>query len=88
MPIQPAIYKQKLYKSPVPPFVQASTVSCSHIGFTAVHTASRMEKELLKQTFFRSTEKIKKEHPQIPAFETYAELLDAIQKALEEKDAR
>lgn len=37
---------------------------------------------------FRSTEKIKREHPQIPAFETYAELLDAIQKALEEKDAR
>lgn len=31
---------------------------------------------------FRSTEKIKREHPQIPAFETYAELLDAIQKAL------
>lgn len=31
---------------------------------------------------FRSTEKIKADYPQYPAFETYAELLDAIKKAL------
>ena len=31
---------------------------------------------------FRSTEKIKKEHPQLPAFETYDELLAAISAAL------
>lgn len=30
---------------------------------------------------FRSTEKIKEDHPQIPAFETYEELLDALRKA-------
>lgn len=34
---------------------------------------------------FRSTEKIKMEYPQIPAFETYGELLDAIGKAVEGK---
>lgn len=31
---------------------------------------------------FRSTEKIKKDYPQYPAFETYDELMDAIKKAL------
>lgn len=31
---------------------------------------------------FRSTEKIKKDHPQLPAFETYDELLAAISAAL------
>ena len=31
---------------------------------------------------FRSTEEIKKEYPELPAFETYGELMDAIKKAL------
>ena len=31
---------------------------------------------------FRSTEEIKKEYPDLPAFETYDELMDAIKKAL------
>ena len=31
---------------------------------------------------FRSTEQIKKDHPELPAFETYDELLDAIKKAM------
>ncbi|MDE6779931.1 MAG: bifunctional phosphoserine phosphatase/homoserine phosphotransferase ThrH [Ruminococcus sp.] len=31
---------------------------------------------------FRSTEKIKADYPQLPAFETYGELLDAIKKAM------
>ena len=31
---------------------------------------------------FRSTEKIRKDYPQIPAFETYEELLDAFKKAV------
>ncbi len=31
---------------------------------------------------FRSTEQIKKDYPQYPAFETYDELMDAIKKAL------
>lgn len=33
---------------------------------------------------FRSTDKIKAEYPQIPAYETYDELLDAIKKAMAE----
>ncbi|MBO4523109.1 bifunctional phosphoserine phosphatase/homoserine phosphotransferase ThrH [Ruminococcus sp.] len=33
---------------------------------------------------FRSTEQIKKEHPELPAFETYDELLAAIKKAMVE----
>ena len=31
---------------------------------------------------FKSTEQIKADHPEVPAFETYEELLDAIKKAL------
>ena len=31
---------------------------------------------------FRSTEQIKKDHPELPAFETYDELLDAIKKVI------
>ena len=31
---------------------------------------------------FRSTEEIKKEYPELPALETYDELMDAIKKAL------
>ena len=31
---------------------------------------------------FRSTEQIKKDNPELPAYETYAELMDAIRKAL------
>ncbi len=31
---------------------------------------------------FRSTEQIKKDHPELPAYETFAELLEAIEKAL------
>ena len=33
---------------------------------------------------FRSTEQIKADHPELPAFETYEELMDAIKKALAE----
>ena len=33
---------------------------------------------------FRSTEQIKKDHPELPAFETYDELLAAIKKAMVE----
>ena len=33
---------------------------------------------------FRSTDKIKAEYPHIPAYETYAELLGAVKKAMEE----
>jgi len=31
---------------------------------------------------FRSTEEIKKEYPELPTFETYDELMDAIKRAL------
>ena len=34
---------------------------------------------------FRSTEQIKKDHPELAAYETYDELFDAIKKAMEEK---
>ncbi len=33
---------------------------------------------------FKSTEQIKADYPQLPAFDTYAELLEAIKKAMEE----
>lgn len=33
---------------------------------------------------FRTTDQIRKDYPQLPAFETYDELLEGIQKALEE----
>ena len=31
---------------------------------------------------FRSTEQIKKDHPELPAFEEYSELLNAIKNAM------
>lgn len=31
---------------------------------------------------FKSTEQIKKDHPELPAFETYGELMEAIKKAI------
>jgi phosphoserine/homoserine phosphotransferase len=31
---------------------------------------------------FQSTEQIKKDHPELPAYETYEELMEAIKKAL------
>ena len=36
-------------------------------------------------SLFRSTDKIKADYPQIPAYETYEELLGAIKKAMDEK---
>lgn len=33
---------------------------------------------------FRSTEQIKKEHPELPAYETYEELMEAIKRAITE----
>ena len=33
---------------------------------------------------FRTTDQIRKDYPQLPAFETYDELLEGIQKALAE----
>ena len=33
---------------------------------------------------FRSTEQIKKEYPEIPAYETYEELFDALKEAIEQ----
>ena len=35
-----------------------------------------------KGFLFRSTEKIKKDYPELPAFETYEELFEAIKQAL------
>ena len=32
---------------------------------------------------FKSTDEIKAEHPEIPAYETYDELLDAIKKVIQ-----
>ena len=37
---------------------------------------------------FRSTDKIKADYPQIPAYETYEELLGAIKKAMDEKQTK
>ena len=31
---------------------------------------------------FRSTEQIKKDHPELPAYESYAELMEGIRRAL------
>ena len=44
--------------------------------------ASILLNELKRGFLFRSTEEIKKEYPELPAFETYDELMDAIKKAL------
>ena len=41
-----------------------------------------MGSEMCIRDSFRTTEEIKAEYPQIPAYETYDELLEAIKKVL------
>ena len=57
------------------------------IGYQAIasgdsHNDLGMIKASKAGFLFRSTEEIKKEYPELPAFETYDELMDAIKKAL------
>ena len=46
------------------------------------HNDLGMSKASKAGFLFRSTEEIKKEYPELPALETYDELIDAIKKAL------
>ena len=60
------------------------------IGFQTIasgdsHNDLGMIKASKAGFLFRSTDKIKADYPQIPAYETYEELLGAIKKAMEEK---
>ena len=65
-----------------------TTVKALHsIGYDTIasgdsHNDLGMIKASKAGFLFRSTEEIKKEYPELPAFETYDELMDAIKKAL------
>ena len=65
-----------------------TTVKALHsIGYQTIasgdsHNDLGMIKASKAGFLFRSTEEIKKEYPELPAFETYDELMDAIKKAL------
>ena len=57
------------------------------VGFETIASGdSYNDLEMIKASkkgfLFRSTEKIKKDFPKLPAFETYSELLTAIKNAL------
>ena len=52
------------------------------IGFQTSHNDLGMIQASKAGFLFKSTEQIKKDHPELPAYETYDELMAAIKKAL------
>ena len=53
-------------------------------GFSLKETFSVITKNKASKAgfLFKSTEQIKKDNPELPAYETYVELMEAIKKAL------
>ena len=67
----------------------ATVKALQSIGYDTIasgdsHNDMGMIKASKAGFLFKSTEQIKKDNPQIPAYETYEELMAAIRKALEE----
>lgn len=62
-------------------------MACRIIWTNQINRLDRRLNRLLSRRhpqgfLFRSTESIKKDHPEVPAFEEYDELLEAIKKSL------
>jgi len=62
-------------------------MACRIIWTNQINCLDRRLNRLLSRRhpqgfLFRSTESIKKDHPEVPAFEEYDELLEAIKKSL------
>lgn len=75
-------FKMRIENSKLTTVKALQSIGCQTIASGDSHNDLGMIKASKAGFLFRSTEEIKKEYPELPAFETYDELMDAIKKAL------
>ncbi|WP_418934371.1 bifunctional phosphoserine phosphatase/homoserine phosphotransferase ThrH [Eubacterium sp.] len=75
-------YKMRIENSKLTTVKALQSIGYQTIASGDSHNDLGMIKASKAGFLFRSTEEIKKEYPELPAFETYDELMDAIKKAL------
>lgn len=75
-------FKMRIEKSKLTTVKALQSIGYDTIASGDSHNDLGMIKASKAGFLFRSTEEIKKEYPELPAFETYDELMDAIKKAL------
>ena len=75
-------FKMRIENSKLTTVKALQSIGYDTIASGDSHTDLGMIKASKAGFLFRSTEEIKKEYPELPAFETYDELMDAIKKAL------
>ena len=75
-------FKMRIENSKLTTVKALQSIGYDTIASGASHNDLGMIKASKAGFLFRSTEEIKKEYPELPAFETYDELMDAIKKAL------
>ena len=75
-------FKMRIENSKITTVKALQSIGYDTIASGDSHNDLGMIKASKAGFLFRSTEEIKKEYPELPAFETYDELMDAIKKAL------
>ena len=75
-------FKMRIENSKLTTVKALQSIGYDTIASGDSHNDLGMNKASKAGFLFRSTEEIKKEYPELPAFETYDELMDAIKKAL------
>ena len=75
-------FKMRIENSKLTTVKALQSIGYDTIASGDIHNDLGMIKASKAGFLFRSTEEIKKEYPELPAFETYDELMDAIKKAL------
>ena len=75
-------FKMRIENSKLTTVKALQSIGYQTIASGDSHNDLGMIKASIAGFLFRSTEEIKKEYPELPAFETYDELMDAIKKAL------
>ena len=75
-------FKMRVHESKLSTVKALQSVGFETIAAGDSHNDLAMIKASKAGFLFRSTEQIKADHPELPAFEEYGELLDAIKKAL------
>ena len=75
-------FKMRVHESKLSTVKALQSVGFETIAAGDSHNDLAMIKASKAGFLFRSTEQIKADHPELPAFEEYGELLDAIKKSL------
>ena len=75
-------FKMRIENSKLTTVKALQSIGYDTIASGGSHNDLGMIKASKAGFLFRSTEQIKKDNPELPAYETYAELMDAIKKAL------